>query len=57
MTPRPLPPCGRCGQPASHSFGRPGGLRSDWPDLGTLHACPERLEAAEQKWNSIYDST
>ena len=54
MTLRDLPPCGRCGQPASHGFGRPGGLRSDWPDLGTLHACAEHAEAAERVWRDRY---
>ena len=54
MTPRDLPPCGRCKAPAPFGFGRPGGLRSDWPDLGTLHACVEHAEAAEKAWRERY---
>ena len=54
MTPRDLPPCGRCKAPAPFGFARPGGLRSDWPDLGTLHACVEHAEAAEKAWRERY---
>lgn len=50
MTPRPLPPCGRCGAPAAFGFSAPHGC----PDRGTLHACAAHREAAEARWRQLY---
>ena len=51
MTPRPLPPCGRCGAPARFGFTAPHGRAP----RGSLYACAAHREAAEAAWRQRYE--